>query len=104
MFQVQPSLLVSEVFACQKLPVCLVFANNHKTNCFHPLSFVFGAEESEDGPLHLEAQEEHPVVDSRQQKAGRRRRGAWGKRKHAATVESTAYRMVSYRSALPCED
>lgn len=82
----------------------MVFANNYKNHCFHPLSFVFGVEESEDEPLHLEAQEEDLGVDSRQIKSGRRRRSAWGKRKHAATAEATAYRIVSYHRALPWDD
>lgn len=78
----------------------MVFVNNYKNNCFHSLPFVFGVEESEDEPLHLEAQDEDPGVDSTQHKAGRRRRGAWGRRKHAATVEAAAYRIVSCHTAM----
>lgn len=44
----------------------------------------------------MEAEEERDQqrVDFRKLKPGRRRRGAWGKRKHAATVEAIAYRIV----------
>lgn len=57
---------------------------------------MIGDEESDDGRLQVEAEEEreHQDVDFRKLEAGRRRRGAWGKRKHAATVEATAYRIV----------
>lgn len=60
------------------------------------LCFTIGDEESEDGRLHMEAEEEreHQGVDFGKLEAGRRRRGAWGKRKHAATVEAAAYRIV----------
>lgn len=57
---------------------------------------MIGDEESEDERLQMEAEEErdHQGVDFRKLEAGRRRRGAWGKRKHAATVEAAAYRIV----------
>lgn len=57
---------------------------------------MIGEEESEDEPLHMEAEEEreHQGVVFRKLEGGRRRRGAWGKRKHAATAEATAYRIV----------
>nr|XP_046252100.1 mitotic apparatus protein p62-like isoform X2 [Scatophagus argus] len=52
--------------------------------------------ECEDECLHEEAEEkrEHQGADFRKQEASRRRRGAWGKRKHAATVEANAYRIA----------
>lgn len=66
---------------------------------FLVLIYVFcypGEEESEDE--HLQANAEKVI---KQEKTGsgnleaiRRRRSAWGKRKHAATVESIAYRIV----------
>lgn len=52
---------------------------------------------TEDERLQKEAEEEreHHGAEFRKLEAGRRRRrGAWGKRKHAATVEATAYRIV----------
>lgn len=66
---------------------------------------MLGEVEGEDGPLHSEAGEEreHQRVDFRKLEASRRRRGAWGKRKHAATMETTAYRIVWHTSALPCK-
>ena len=62
-----------------------------------------GEEESEDERLQMEAEEasEHQGVDFRKLKAGRRRRGAWGKRKHKSTVEATAYRIVCMTLVLP---
>ncbi len=52
--------------------------------------------ESDDERLHMAAEEEreHQGVDFMKLKVVRRRRGAWGKRKHAATVEANAYRIV----------
>lgn len=57
---------------------------------------MIGEEEIEDERLVLEAEQErqHPGVDFRELKACRSRRGAWGKRIHAATVEAAAYRIV----------
>lgn len=57
---------------------------------------MIGEEESEDELLQMEAEEErkHQGVDFRKLETGRGRRDAWGKRKHAATVEANAYRMV----------
>lgn len=66
---------------------------------------MIGEVKGGDGPLHMEAEEEreHQRVDFRKVEAVRRRRDAWGKRKHAATVEATAYRIVRHSSVLPCK-
>lgn len=57
---------------------------------------MIGEEDSEDERFVSEAEQEteHPGVDFRELKVGRSRRGAWGKRIHAATVEAAAYRIV----------
>lgn len=62
--------------------------------CFSALRFC--EEESEDARVQVEAQEEREQqrIVFTKLAAGRQRRGAWGKRKHAATVEATAYRIV----------
>lgn len=67
---------------------------------FFPLCFVWchlAGEESEAERVRMETEEERDHqqrADFRKLEPGRRRRGAWGKRKHAATVESAAYRIV----------
>lgn len=97
--------------------VCMILANKFLNNrnslkvfrlvnriktflFFMFVTFFFFAllyeEESEDERLHMEAgdEREHQGADFRKLQVGRRRRGAWGKRKHAATVEGNAYRIV----------
>lgn len=60
------------------------------------LCLMFGEEEGGDERVQMEAEEEREQQreDFKHLQAGRRRRGAWGKRKHAATVETFAYRIV----------
>lgn len=61
---------------------------------------MIGDEVSED-EVEAKEEREHQGVDFRKLEAGRSKRGAWGKRKHAATVEATAYRIV-WHLILPC--
>ncbi len=74
----------------------LTFFVSLSLTVFFLLRFMIGVEESKDERSQMEAEEEreHQGVDFRKLSAGRRKRGAWGKRKHAATVEGTAYRIV----------
>ncbi|XP_044207395.1 extracellular matrix protein 2 [Thunnus albacares] len=62
----------------------------------HVSGTTFPAEESEDEHLQVEAEEERKQqrIDFTKMEAGRQKRGAWGKRKHAPTVEANAYRIA----------
>lgn len=57
---------------------------------------MFSEEENEDEHFIMEAEEEKEQqrTDFTKLVAGRQKRGTWGKRKHAPTVEAKAYRIV----------